>query len=152
MANVASTSLVTNTSLMLPWTLKQITQYNMYCIWNLKPRIQIKWIWHVRNLSTMNHLWIMVLRTKANLLMSHRLMGCKLLVNSIQTPLGAFAYSVRVTWITSARSSSCSSLTYMLRRMDPTPHAVMPRSQRMWLHVSLTSVDLETSIVYCKST
>jgi hypothetical protein len=42
LVNVMSIILATNTSLVVPWTLKQITQYNKYCIWILKPRIQIK--------------------------------------------------------------------------------------------------------------
>jgi len=42
LANMVSTTLVTNTSLMVIQTLKQITQYNKYYIWNLKLGIQIK--------------------------------------------------------------------------------------------------------------
>jgi hypothetical protein len=42
LANVASTTWATNTSLVVPQTLKQTTQYNKYCIWILKPIIQIK--------------------------------------------------------------------------------------------------------------
>jgi len=42
LANASSTTSTMNTFLMVPWTLKQITQYNKYCIWNLKPKIQIK--------------------------------------------------------------------------------------------------------------
>jgi hypothetical protein len=38
-----------------------------------------------------------------------------------------------------------------VEKHDPTPHAIMPRSQRMWLEANLTNVDLETSSVYCKS-
>ncbi len=39
----------------------------------------------------------------------------------------------------------------MLRGMAPIPHAIMPKSWRMWLKLSLTSVGLKTSSVYCKS-
>ncbi len=42
LAIIACTTLTTNTSLVVLQTLKQITQYNKYCIWILKPRIQIK--------------------------------------------------------------------------------------------------------------
>jgi hypothetical protein len=42
LANVVSTTLATNTSLAVPWTLQQTTQYNKYYIWNLKLLIQIK--------------------------------------------------------------------------------------------------------------
>ncbi len=70
---------------------------------------------------------------------------------SIQTPLSAFAYPTQVTWITSARSPSHSNLVCTLKGMAPTPHAIMPRSRRMWLEVSLTSASLWTSRVCCKS-
>jgi len=42
LANTTSIGSTTNTSLMALQTLKQITQYNKYCIWNLKLIIQIK--------------------------------------------------------------------------------------------------------------
>jgi hypothetical protein len=42
LANVAfDTTLATNIFLVLQ-SLKQTTQYNKYCIWNLKPKIEIK--------------------------------------------------------------------------------------------------------------
>jgi hypothetical protein len=42
LVNVTPITLATNTSLVVPRTLKQATQYNNYCIWILKPKIQIK--------------------------------------------------------------------------------------------------------------
>ncbi len=42
LANVASITLAINTPLEVPQTLKQTTQYNKYCIWNLKLVIWIK--------------------------------------------------------------------------------------------------------------
>jgi len=42
LANVTPTTFTTNTSLMMPWTLKQTRQYNKYCMSNLKPEIQMK--------------------------------------------------------------------------------------------------------------
>jgi hypothetical protein len=71
---------------------------------------------------------------------------------SIQALLSAFAYLTRVVWITSARSALCFNLTYTLKGMAPTPHVVMARSWKMWLEASLTSADLGTASVYCKST
>jgi len=71
---------------------------------------------------------------------------------SIQAPLSAFAYPTWIIWITSVRSSSRSKLTYTLRGMALTSHAIMQKSRRMWLDVSLTSADLRTLGVYCKST
>jgi hypothetical protein len=67
-------------------------------------------------------------------------------------PLSAFAYPVRVAWITSARFSLHFSLACMLKGMAPTPHVVMPRSWKMWLKGSFTSASLSTSGVYYKST
>ncbi len=88
----------------------------------------------------------MVLRKEANLFTSQCLIWCKLLV---MLHPSAFAYLVRIT---SVKSSSHSNLVCMLKGMAPTPHAIMPRSWRMWLEVSFTSVGLSTSSVYCKST
>jgi len=72
--------------------------------------------------------------------------------HSIQTPLSAFTHPSQVTWITIPRSSSLSNLVYTLSGMNPTPHAVMPRSGKMWLEANFTTASLSTSCVYCKST
>ncbi len=69
----------------------------------------------------------------------------------IQVTLNAFAYLVQVAQITSARYSLCSKLGYMLRGMALTPHAIMPRSWKMWLEANITNVSLGTSSVYYKS-
>jgi len=45
--------------------------------------------------------------------------------------------------IITIRTSSHFSLAYMLRRMDPTPYVIMPRSWRMWLEASLRSAGLK---------
>jgi hypothetical protein len=42
LVNVVSIASTTNTSLVMLQTLKQITRYNKYYIWNLKSKIQIK--------------------------------------------------------------------------------------------------------------
>jgi hypothetical protein len=47
----------------------------------------------------------------------HCLIWCKFQLHSIQMPLSAFAYSIRVIRITNARSSLCFSLTYTLKGM-----------------------------------
>jgi hypothetical protein len=71
---------------------------------------------------------------------------------SIKVLLSAFAYLARINRITSARSSSHCNLVCTLRGMAPTPHAIMPRSWKMWLKASFASVGLSISCVYCKST
>ncbi len=89
----------------------------------------------------------------SNLPMPHCLIKCKLLVNLFHpTTLSAFAYLTWVIWIIIARSSLCSTLAYTLKRMDPTPHEVMPRSWRMWLKASLTNTSLRTIGVSRKAT
>jgi len=67
-------------------------------------------------------------------------------------PFAYLAQIIRIIRITSVRSSSRFNLAYTLRRMAPTPHAVMLRNQRMWLKISFTSVGLSTLDVYYKST
>jgi hypothetical protein len=67
-------------------------------------------------------------------------------------PLSAFAYVAQVAQITSARFLLRSNLAYTLKGMAPTPHVVMPRSQKMWLEANLTNAGLKNSSVYCKST
>ncbi len=64
--------------------------------------------------------------------------------HSIQALLSPFAYLVQVVWITTTRFSSHSTLVCTLKRIDPTPHAVMPRSSRMWLKANLISEGLKT--------
>jgi hypothetical protein len=59
-------------------------------------------------------------------------------LHSIQAPLSAFAYLVQIAQIKSARPSLHSILACTLRGMAPTPHAIMLRSQKMWLKVSFT--------------
>jgi len=70
---------------------------------------------------------------------------------SIQALLNTFAYPTWIVQMTTARSSLRSTLAYMLKGMDPTPHAIMPRNWRMWLKANLTNVGLGTSNLYYKS-
>jgi hypothetical protein len=124
--NVVFKTLAINTSLAMPRTLKQTTQYNKYCIWILKPKIKKKNVWHCWKFTDHEYSWCCVRRP--NSLCHTILFDADFKLHSIQAPLSAFAYLVWVFWITSARSSSCSSLAYMLRGMAPTPHVVMPKS------------------------
>jgi len=152
LANVALIALAINISLVVLWTLKQTTQYNKYCIWNLKLVIQIKmsmalleiyWPWIIFES------WYCIRRLtslRRNILFDADFQSC-----SIQVPLNAFAYSAQIAQITSVRSSLCFNLAYMLKGMAPTPHAFMPWSWRMWLEATITSVGLGTLGVYCKS-
>ncbi len=82
----------------------------------------------VGNLSTMNHFQIMVLRKGPISLRHTILFDANFQSHSIQAPLSAFAYLIRVAQITSARSSSHFNLAYTLKGMAPTPHTVMLRS------------------------
>jgi len=129
LANATSITSATNTSLMVFRTLKQTTQYNKYCIWKLKPRIQSKL--SMALLETYQP-WII---SKSWYYIRKPISLCRIaLFNadfhscSIQAPLNTFAYPVQVIRITSARSSSRSSLAYTLRRIAPTPHTIMLRS------------------------
>jgi hypothetical protein len=97
----------------------------------------------------MNHFWIMVLRKEANFLTPHYFICCKLLITLHPS---AFAYSIQIIQITNARSSLCSNFVCTFKQMAPTPHVVMPKSQRMWLEANITNVSLGTLGVYCKST
>jgi hypothetical protein len=145
LVNAASITSTTNTFLMVLRTLKQMTQYNKYYIWNLKLGIQSKlsmallktyqpWIifeskYCIRKLISLCHI----------ILFYANFQLC-----SIQMPLNAFAYLTWVVRITNARSSSCSNLAYMLKGMAPTSHVIMPISWKMWLEASLTSACLGT--------
>ncbi len=114
----------------------------------------------------MNHFLIMVLRNEDNLLMLDSFIWCTLLIvfhpnafeclcifdlnclNNKCKIFIMFQFGSQVqgshhvpTW------PSCWKGWW-----PPTPHAIMPRSWRMWLEVSLTSVSIWISSVYCKST
>ncbi len=87
MANVVSITSTTNTSLVVLWTLKQTTKYNIYYIWIKKPWLQIKFNLALLEafgidslLLTMNHFLIKVLRKEANFLMPHCFIWCKCLL------------------------------------------------------------------------
>jgi hypothetical protein len=71
---------------------------------------------------------------------------------SIQVLSNTFAYLVQVIWIATIKTSLHSTLAYMSKGMDPTPHVIMPRSWRMWLEVDLTNVGLGTSGASHKTT
>jgi hypothetical protein len=96
----------------------------------------------------MNHLWIMVLHKKVNLLTSHHFIRCRLLITF---HLNAFAYLAWIAWMKTTRTSLRSTLAYTSKGMDPKPHVIMPRNWGMWLKASLTNVGLGISSVYCKS-
>jgi hypothetical protein len=75
MANVAfDTTLTTNISLVVLQSLKQTTQYNKYCIWNLKPKIEINL--NMALLEFIDHESILIHGKNANLPMLHRFIRC----------------------------------------------------------------------------
>jgi hypothetical protein len=106
----------------------------------------------VRNLSTMNHFWIMVLRKEANFLMLDCLVWCKLLVSFHQS-----AFEGLRIFDLSCSNHKCKVLTTLqlgLHVEGDGPHTPCSRAKKlkMWLKSSLTSAHLRTSSLYCKST
>ncbi len=82
----------------------------------------------------------------------HHLIRCKLLILLHPSAFEHLCILGLNHFIITIRTSSHFSLAYMLRRMDPTPYVIMPRSWRMWLEVSLTSAGLGTLGVFHKTT
>jgi hypothetical protein len=128
LTKVTSTTSAINTSLMVPWTLKQTTQYNKYYIWNLKLEIQIKLSMALLELINHESFFIHGIYKKADLPLPHHIINCRLLVAFHPNTFACFYilgfsrsnqnYKVLITF----------HLSLTLKEMDPTPHVVMLRS------------------------
>jgi hypothetical protein len=121
LANVASITSTTNTSLVVLQTLQQTTQYNKYCIWNLKLGIQIKLSMALLKLTDHDHYWIMVLRKEANFFMSNHIIQSKLLVVFHPSAFECLCIPGLSHLNHKCKASLCSNLAYTLRGMAPHP-------------------------------
>jgi len=153
LASVASISSAINTTLVVLQTLKQTTQYNKYCIWILKPKIQVKF--NMALLETYRpwiilESWYYITRP----ITLHRIVfiWCKLLVTLHPSIYECFCISRLNRSNHKCKVFIVLPLGLHIERDGPTPHVIMPRSQRMWLDVNLTNAGLNTSGVYYKST